>query len=197
VAQKGQVQRILTAPQIAATPIKITNAGAQPIPASIIVSGSGAQPEPASANGFAIERQIFTPDGKAASLAKAMQNDRFVVVLKVTEAETMLGHIVIEDRLPAGFEIENPKLLKSADLKAFSWLKTELTPAHTQFRDDKFVAAFSFTDAAREKAAEMTLAYVVRALTPGDYLHPGATVEDMYRPERFARTAAARVEIAK
>ncbi|MBC8050745.1 MAG: hypothetical protein H7X92_11465 [Chitinophagales bacterium] len=195
--QKGQVQRILTAAQISATPLKITNAGAQPVPASIIVSGAGSQPEPASANGFVIERQIFTPEGKTASLAKAAQNDRFVIVLKVTEAEAMLGHIVIEDRLPAGFEIENPKLLKSADLKAFSWLKTELTPAHTQFRDDKFVAAFSFSDAAREAAAEMTLAYVVRAVTPGDYLHPGATVEDMYRPERFALTAAARVEIAR
>ncbi len=194
--QQGQVQRSLTADQIAAKPLKITNAGAQPVPASIIVSGAGVQPEPAAANGFSIERQIFTPDGKAADLAKAAQNDRFVVVLKVTEAEAMLGHIVIEDRLPAGFEIENPKLLKSADLKAFSWLKTELTPAHTQFRDDKFVAAFSFTDAAREEAAEMTLAYVVRAVMPGNYLHPGAMVEDMYRPERFARTVAARVEIS-
>ncbi len=195
--QQGQVQRTLTADQIAARPLKITNAGSQPVPASIIVSGAGVQAEPAAASGFIIERQIFTPDGKAANLAKTAQNDRFVIVLKVTEAEAMLGHIVIEDRLPAGFEIENPKLLKSADLKAFSWLKTELTPAHTQFRDDKFVAAFSFTDAARETAAEMTLAYVVRAVTPGDYLHPGATVEDMYRPERFARTGAARVEIVK
>jgi hypothetical protein len=32
-------------------------------------------------------------------------------------------------------------------------------------------------------------------VTPGSYVHPAATVEDMYRPERFARTAAGRLEI--
>ena len=33
------------------------------------------------------------------------------------------------------------------------------------------------------------LAYVVRAVTPGTYAHPAATVEDMYRPQYSARTA--------
>ena len=31
------------------------------------------------------------------------------------------------------------------------------------------------------------LAYMVRAVAPGTYVHPGATVEDMYRPEWNAR----------
>ncbi len=34
-----------------------------------------------------------------------------------------------------------------------------------------------------------TVAYVVRAVTPGVFVHPAATVEDMYVPERHARTA--------
>ena len=34
---------------------------------------------------------------------------------------------------------------------------------------------------------------MVRAVTPGSFMHPAATVEDMYRPERFARTAAGRL----
>ncbi len=37
---------------------------------------------------------------------------------------------------------------------------------------------------------QATVAYIVRAVTPGTYVHPAATVEDMYRPERYARTAA-------
>jgi uncharacterized protein YfaS (alpha-2-macroglobulin family) len=36
---------------------------------------------------------------------------------------------------------------------------------------------------------------VVRAVSPGAYAHPAALVEDMYRPERRARTAAGRVEV--
>ena len=39
-------------------------------------------------------------------------------------------------------------------------------------------------------ASAATVAYIVRAVTPGTFAHPAATVEDMYRPERHARTAA-------
>jgi uncharacterized protein YfaS (alpha-2-macroglobulin family) len=41
----------------------------------------------------------------------------------------------------------------------------------------------------------MTMAYVMRAVSPGIYSHAGARVEDMYRPDRFARTSGAKVEI--
>ena len=122
---------------------------------------------------------------------------RFVVVLKVNETEAKLGHIVVEDRLPAGFEIENPHLMKGTDLKAFSWLDAKTNPAHTAFRDDRFTAAFSETNAGNRQPAAYTLAYVMRAVVPGTYTHPGAYVEDMYRPERFARTAPGIVEISR
>ena len=36
------------------------------------------------------------------------------------------------------------------------------------------------------------MAYIVRAVAPGRYIHPPALVEDMYAPERFGRTASAR-----
>ena len=41
-----------------------------------------------------------------------------------------------------------------------------------------------------------TLAYVVRAVTPGDFVMPGAVIEDMYRPGEFARTAVGRISIS-
>jgi hypothetical protein len=40
-----------------------------------------------------------------------------------------------------------------------------------------------------------TIAYVVRAVSPGHYIHPQAYVEDMYRPDRFGRTATGAVEV--
>ena len=36
---------------------------------------------------------------------------------------------------------------------------------------------------------------VVRAVTLGHYVHPAATVEDMYRPDRYARTAAGTLSV--
>ncbi len=40
-----------------------------------------------------------------------------------------------------------------------------------------------------------TVAYVVRAVAPGKYVRPQASVEDMYRPDRFGRTVTENVEV--
>ena len=50
-------------------------------------------------------------------------------------------------------------------------------------------------NAAKGPAKTATVAYIVRAVTPGSFVHPAATVEDMYRPDRFARTAAGRLDV--
>ena len=58
--------------------------------------------------------------------------------------------------------------------------------------DDRFVAAY---DRDPSQSAFFTVAYTVRAVSPGTYVHPGATVEDMYRPARFGRTASGSVTV--
>ena len=40
-----------------------------------------------------------------------------------------------------------------------------------------------------------TVAYVVRAVSPGTYVLPQAVVEDMYQPDRFGRTATGTIDI--
>ena len=40
-----------------------------------------------------------------------------------------------------------------------------------------------------------TVAYVVRAVTPGKYVLPQAYVEDMYNPSRYGRTGTGAVEV--
>jgi uncharacterized protein YfaS (alpha-2-macroglobulin family) len=91
------------------------------------------------------------------------------------------------DRLPAGFEIENPTLVETGSTASLSWL-TGLTGAtYTEFRDDRFVAAFT------DQGAK--LAYIVRAVAPGLYTLPGTTVEDMYRPERNATLATTTIRV--
>ena len=52
------------------------------------------------------------PTAAKSPFDKLKQNDRVVVVLKVTEVDPKLAQIVVEDRLPAGFDIENPALLE-------------------------------------------------------------------------------------
>ena len=194
-AASQKFETVLSRAQFAKDGLIVRNAGHDAVPASVLVTGEGLEPEPSAESGFKIERKTYAPDGREITFDKLKQNDRVVVVLTVTEAEPKLGQIVVEDRLPAGFDIENPALLKGTDLKSFSWLPTAFTPAFTAFRDDRFVAAYSLQDAGRKIPAQMTMAYVMRAVTPGVYTHAGARVEDMYRPGRFARTSGSKVEI--
>jgi hypothetical protein len=180
--------------------VAIANPGDEDVRAVVTVSGDAATPEPPVSKGFSIERLYYTLDGKPVDLASAtggdaklVQNQRLVVVLKVTPAEGMEGRLLIVDRLPAGLEIENPRLLDSASAKSIPWLSGALTSEHAEFRDDRFVAAVSPHGENAKKP--IALAYTVRAISPGRYLHPAATVEDMYRPQRFARTASGRLEV--
>ncbi len=186
---QGGWSRRMTGDEIAAEPISIVNRGTSPVDAVITTVAAPSQPLPAGGEGFAIERAYYTLEGEDANVQEAHQNDRFVVVLKVNQLNAWPSRTLVTDLLPAGFEIDNPGLVSSAELSNFDWLeKTEA--AHLEFRDDRFVAAFD-----RGTTGEITLAYVVRAVTPGVYVHPAAQVEDMYRPEFNARTASGFMEV--
>ena len=101
--------------------------------------------------------------------------------------------MLLVDRLPAGFEIDNPKLVDSDAVAALAWLETDVEPAHTEFRDDRFVAAFD--RAARTSRRSSPSPTWCAPSRPGATSIPPATVEDMYRPERFGRTAFGTVEV--
>jgi uncharacterized protein YfaS (alpha-2-macroglobulin family) len=224
----GSLIRALTADEIEKG-VTITNNGDTETDAVVSVIGASLTPEPEVSKGFTIERTYYTLEGEEIDLASATggrseieQNERLVAVVRI-ESDEAAGRVLLVDRLPAGLEIENPRLVDSGDIKTLDWLKTTRRPEHTEFRDDRFVAAFDLwssessnsssesgdnsddqtadddnandTDAAKapaEKppAATATVAYIVRAVTPGSFVHPAATIEDMYRPERYARSGA-------
>jgi alpha-2-macroglobulin len=149
-------------------------------------------PEPAAEKGFLIERRYFTLAGDEVDPSKVKQNTRLAVVLKVTEPSPHYGRVIVADYLPAGFEIDNPHLVSSGDTGALSWIEDAAEPVNSEFRDDRFSAAF---DRNEKSPTVFTVAYVVRAVAPGQYVLPQATVEDMYRPDRFGRTGTGRVEV--
>ncbi|HWC92382.1 MAG TPA: hypothetical protein VG475_04595, partial [Pseudolabrys sp.] len=80
----------------------------------------------------------------------------------------------------------------SGDTGTLSWIADAVPPVHSEFRDDRFSAAFERN---KDSAPVFTVAYVVRAVSPGHYVLPQAFVEDMYRPDRFGRTAIGTIDI--
>ncbi|TFG85993.1 MAG: hypothetical protein E4H18_04795, partial [Hyphomicrobiales bacterium] len=140
----------------------------------------------------ALERSFHSLDGADADPGEATQNERFVVVLKVTEPKPQFARVALTDFVPAGFEIDNPRLASSGDTGTLSWIENAATPVHTEFRDDRFTAAF---DRNSGDPSVFTVAYVVRAVSPGEYVLPQANVEDMYRPDRYGRTGTGNVKV--
>ena len=188
----GALYRRFTAYAVGANLAAVRNTGEAPLKLVTTLSGAPLEPEPAAAHGYEITREFYRLDGKKTELSAIAQNERVVVVLKITEPESLYAKLLVVDRLPAGLEIDNPALFDSGDIEAFGWLKRDIEPAHVEYRDDRFVAA---VDRESGQSAFFSLAYVARATTPGRYVYPAATAEDMYRPDRFGRTAFGVIEV--
>ena len=140
-----------------------------------------------------MEKILWTPDGRPVRATSFTQGDRFIVAISVQSARARTTPLLVADLLPAGFEIE--AVLKPLDAGktgpyAFAGTLTALKVAEA--RDDRLVAAVDLNN--RQPA---TIAYIVRAVTPGKFAMPGAVAEDMYHPDTFARTAAQTITIAK
>ncbi len=188
----GPLFRALDEKSLAVAPLTITNKGERPIEVGITVRGAPATPEPAGGNYYSLKRSYYTLDGKPVDLSTVAQGERLVAVLDVTTTESQGARLILDDPLPAGFAIDNPHILASGDVSALDWLDPVTDVAHTEFRSDRFVAAW---DLQAGGATEFQFAYVVRAVSPGIFLHPAALIEDMYRPERRARTDTGSVKV--
>jgi uncharacterized protein YfaS (alpha-2-macroglobulin family) len=188
---KGPLYRRWSDAALLGKSITLANTGSNTAQLVTTVSGAPIETDPPVANGYAIERSFYKLDGTKIDLKSIAQNERVVVALKVTESEARYARLLIVDRLPAGLEIDNPALVDGGSIEAFSWLSTDV-PTHTEYRDDRFVAAF---DRAPGQSAFINIAFVARAVAPGRYVHPPATAEDMYAPERYGRTAFGELEV--
>ncbi|MFV0302449.1 MAG: alpha-2-macroglobulin family protein, partial [Paracoccus sp. (in: a-proteobacteria)] len=159
---------------------------------TLTLTGLPAAPEPAGGKGYTIARAYYTHEGEAVDPAHVAQGTRLVAVLTVTPHQQGGGRLIVDDPLPAGFEIENPHLIRQGDNAALDWLEALSDVATAEFRDDRFVAAVDWTS-----VDSFRLAYNVRAITPGAFAHPAAGVMDMYRPDWRAWTDAGAITVTE
>jgi hypothetical protein len=160
---------------------------------SVSITGVPVADLPAESKGYTVSRKVYRPDGTEADLRKARQTDLFVVVIKGTRSDAAQpAQTLVVDLLPAGFEIETATVSKGRSTTDYSWLP-ELTEAtYTEERDDRLVAALDLKGGVKD----FTLAYVVRAVTAGEFTFPALVVEDMYEPETSGRTAMGKLTVA-
>ncbi len=135
-------------------------------------------------NGLAVTRSYHTLDGASIDPARGTLalGDLVFVELEVenTSGET-IQNIALVDRLPAGFEVENPRLGRAT--KA-DWIKDDEQWAidFMNLRDDRLEAFGTLAPKASKK-----LVYTVRAVTSGKFTIPPVEAEAMYDPTLWAR----------
>jgi len=203
-AKLGAGGRALNAsPDMLAQGITLTNRGEAPVWYSATASGIPTQAAPAAADGVTIEKRYYTLDGMRADLATVKQSDRIVVSISGKAQQNIFRNMAVMDLLPAGFEIEAILAPGENNAAPYPFLGL-LTPLNrSEMRDDRFVAAFDLGDRYRHPDGKRDalqppyqVAYVVRAITPGSYIVPGAKVEDMYHPQVRARTSTGSLKVA-
>ncbi len=189
-AATGPLVQVLDA--TATRPVVVKNGSASDTTLTVTSYGVPAESEPAGGTGYSITRSYYTMDGETATLDGIKVGTRLITVLEVTPFGRGEARVMVNDPLPAGFEIDNPNLLAGGSVPALEGLDLVGEVAHSEFRQDRFVTALD-----RYDNATFRLGYVVRAVSPGVFHLPAASVADMYRPDLTGRTDTGSVTVAE
>lgn len=176
----------------AAGPMTLRNTSAGPASLTVAAFGQLSGASRYDGNGYAITRRYYDMEGVQTDPASVRSGTRLVTVLEITPTGRGEARLMVNDPLPAGFEIDNPNLMRAGQIAALSWLETESDIRHAEFREDRFMVALD-----RRDNKPFRLAYIARAVSPGSFHHAPATVEDMYRPTFRARTDSGRVTVTE
>jgi uncharacterized protein YfaS (alpha-2-macroglobulin family) len=176
---------------------RFLNRGAGPIWRSVTVRGTPLQAPEASSHGLVLTKSVLTLSGAPADLAAMRQGARVVVRLSGRSDQGRTLPLVIDDALPAGWEIETvlgpddaQPATRTDHAGPFAFLGVLNRASAQESRDDRYVAALSLPG-----HQGFVVAYVARAVTRGAFFLPGAQAVDMYHPAVAARTASGRLVV--
>ena len=136
-----------------------------------------------------IRRVLLDRNGAFVDPSAIRQNDLIVVRLTLLSSVDQLENVAITDLLPAGFEIENPRI---TDATVYAFTKNAASPEYLDVRDDRVNIYTSF-----RRAREKTFYYAVRAVTAGVFQYPPVVAEAMYDGSYYSASGGGRVRIAR
>jgi uncharacterized protein YfaS (alpha-2-macroglobulin family) len=122
-----------------------------------------------------VRKTFFDRNGNKITSNTFHQNDLVVVRIALQTLDgRRIPNIAITDLLPAGFEIENPRLSSEREL---TWAKDLSVPDHTDIRDDRINIYATAT------AKPQYFYYQVRAVSPGIFQMGPVGADAMYNAE--------------
>ena len=164
---------------------------------TLTVSGQPTEMEAGRSEGAKLFKSVFGMDGTPIEDGRIARGERAIILLEAEARSSDAAMWVLADLLPAGFEIERIVAPSDAgDSGPFAFLGELNEVDLAEARDDRFVASWR-TESGRGYLYQRKrrVAYLVRAVTEGDFAFPGAHLEDMYRPSRMASTDGGRLVV--
>ncbi len=142
-------------------------------------------------HGVKVSRDYLNKDGHPLDTDQIKQGDLVIAKITVTGQKKELNNLVIVDMLPAGLEIENPRLQSRANIE---WLQEESFPVdYLDMRDDRLLLFTNLYNADKS----LTFYYALRAVTVGEFLLPPIKAECMYEPEIASVSEAGMIKVVK
>jgi len=125
--------------------------------------------------GIRVQREYLNDEGKPLDLQNVELGSQVIARITITALNKTLQNVVVNDMLPAGFEVENPRLANTPEM---SWIpKTESSFTYRDIRDDRLLL---FMDLSENKPK--TFHYSLRAISTGEFKIPAISAECMYNP---------------
>lgn len=150
------------------------------------ISASGSYKEEDSY--LKVRRSFYDRYGRPLSGNTFRQNDLIVVRISLEKAYSgNIDNIVVTDLLPAGFEIENPRI---KELPGTEWIKDASQPDHLDIRDDRVHFFTNLSD-------RRVFYYSVRAVSPGQYKLGPVAADAMYNGEYHSYHGAGTVRVLR
>ncbi len=137
-----------------------------------------------------IRREFFDRFGRPAGTDNIKQNSLLVLKLTLQSDVEDLENVAITDLLPAGFEIENPRLSENTQ---YEFTKDADKPLYFDIRDDRINYYLNFTDESKTK----TFYYLVRAVTKGDFNYAPVAAEAMYDENYYSASGGGIIHIVE
>ncbi len=157
--------------------------------AVITTEGNRTDGAPAGGSGLRLTREWLGPDGTAITGPVPLGLPVYVRLTLQNVGGARVEDVALTDRVPAGFEIENPRLGRGS-IPDWADPDSVWEVDSLDLRDDR-LSAFGGLDAGQT----VTVVYGVRAVTAGEFTSPEAYAVEMYDPSVWARVTGGRLRI--
>ncbi len=139
-----------------------------------------------------VRKYFYDRSGNRLTTNRFKQNDLIVVKMELENlTNRYIENIILTDLLPAGFEVENPRI---SAVPGLDWIKDAARPRTLDIRDDRVLMVVD-APTFNNKPNIVNVYYIVRAVSKGSFVMGPVSAEAMYDAEYHSYHGAGTIKV--